>query len=489
MAAETNIMIQLLTGGQSEHVTVVCDNGEIKINAALLVTLYTIFRNLVRGLKESKVILFKGMQEEDLILLFQKLAQQVTEFSIKEQIMKAILSILVTHELDSDSANTSNKHAADQEYQDLDCSMDYPTEIVNYLDEETPVVIKIKKPSSFRGTFYTCHICGKEIQLTVGCTGSKHSRSISRNKIRSQHLSSVHGFKLEKCEFCGMECVEIKKHLEKIHQKCPICEKMLIRRNLKKHLKSHQRKENVIARKINYQQGGKEKTICPYCNKLYFNMYLHIRERCENIEYEKEVCKDCGLVFNNKGKLRAHVKQIHREKPKSDLWVCNICGKVLTSENALVGHHKRLHEIRELIHKCEKCGKMFGEKSHLKSHLNKTHLEKTPCPICGVKVRKLQGHMEAVHTKDEDKKFQCQDCGKGFMAKNKLEAHRINMHLKTKPYACRYGCDISYNDDSNRNAHEKKTHGKLFTTVREEKLKEKIESLGLDEKSFTTGIM
>ena len=63
------------------------------------------------------------------------------------------------------------------------------------------------------------------------------------------------------------------------------------------------------------------------------------------------------------------------------------------------------------------------------------------------------------------------------------------MHLKTRPFNCRYGCDISYNDHSNRNAHEKKTHGKLFTTVKEEKLKEKIKLLGLDEKSFSNPIM
>ena len=48
------------------YVTVVCDNGEIKINTALLVILYTIFGNLVRGLNESTVILIKGIQEDDI---------------------------------------------------------------------------------------------------------------------------------------------------------------------------------------------------------------------------------------------------------------------------------------------------------------------------------------------------------------------------------------------------------------------------------------
>lgn len=481
MTVDTNILIQLLTGGQSEHVTVVCDNGEIKINAALLVSLYTIFGNLVRGLRESNVILFKGMKKEDLMLLFQRLVQQVVEFSTKEVVMEAILSILVSNEMDSEAVKESDISEADQENQDPDFVMGFPTEDYDNLKEETPIVIKIKKSRRFRGKFYKCHICGKEIPKKAGRTGSE-------NKIRSEHLSTVHGFQLETCRVCGIECVEIEKHLKNRHQKCPYCEKFFFKRKFEQHLRYHQRLEEVKAGKKEDKEKTKEKTKCPHCNKLFQEIWVHIKERCPKIEYEKEVCKECGEVLDNRSKLRAHTDRFHKVKVKRE-YMCNICGKVLSSPNALSVHHRSFHEIRELIHKCEKCGKMFGDQSLLKFHLKKVHVEKTPCSICGLKVRHMKEHIGAVHTKDEDKKYQCQDCGKGFMLKHKLNTHRINMHLKTKPYACRYGCDISYNDDSNRNAHEKKTHGKLFTTAREEKLKEKIESLGLDEKSFTTGIM
>ena len=100
-----------------------------------------------------------------------------------------------------------------------------------------------------------------------------------------------------------------------------------------------------------------------------------------------------------------------------------------------------------------------------------SHEDKTSCPECGLKVRHLKLHIEQVHTPDDQKPFQCQDCGKGFVEKRVLEHHRMNVHLKLRPYNCRYGCDIAYNDTSNRNQHEKKTHGKLFTTEREEKVK------------------
>ena len=105
----------------------------------------------------------------------------------------------------------------------------------------------------------------------------------------------------------------------------------------------------------------------------------------------------------------------------------------------------------------------------------KTHEEGKPCPECGVKVKHLNLHMRVAHTPDELKRFQCQDCGKGFDSKSDTESHRMNVHLKLRPYNCRYGCDISYNDTSNRNAHERKTHGKIFTSVKEEKMKARMQ--------------
>ena len=83
--------------------------------------------------------------------------------------------------------------------------------------------------------------------------------------------------------------------------------------------------------------------------------------------------------------------------------------------------------------------------------------------------------MQNTHIPEEKKNFQCQHCSKGFFYKHQLDQHLMNMHLKLKPYNCRYGCDLSYNDISNRNQHEKRRHGKLFTTVEEERLKARME--------------
>jgi hypothetical protein len=39
--------------------------------------------------------------------------------------------------------------------------------------------------------------------------------------------------------------------------------------------------------------------------------------------------------------------------------------------------------------------------------------------------------------------FKCEDCpDKVFKTKNALERHTMNIHLKEKPYNCRFGCDV-----------------------------------------------
>ena len=109
--------------------------------------------------------------------------------------------------------------------------------------------------------------------------------------------------------------------------------------------------------------------------------------------------------------------------------------------------------------------------SELLAVKNKSSQVLINCPQCGLMVRLLDSHIMDVHTPDHMKTYQCPDCGKGFSSSTSLKTHRMNVHLKLRPYRCRYGCEDSYNDTSNRNSHEKKKHGKLFTTTKEEKEK------------------
>ena len=143
------------------------------------------------------------------------------------------------------------------------------------------------------------------------------------------------------------------------------------------------------------------------------------------------------------------------EKPS---YICNVCGKSFKSLFIVRQHHKCMHE--EVVKKfgCDTCGNMFRTAAHLKDHMRR-HEEKKVCPHCGGKYSRLEAHIAAVHLPDELKKCQCPDCGKGFAEFSMLKQHQISVHLQTRPYACRFGCDARFNDKSNRRQHERKTHG------------------------------
>ena len=491
MSEDTDILLKLLTGGEKDHVRILCEEGEVRINTFILGALSAILKNIIMSLEESnvslgeKIFLSEGLKQKDLLILFQCLFQQVTEFCPPPKLMEMVQSFLFSEEIDT----TIREENAD-ENMDSTCILDDH----DYVEQQKPVVIPIKRSQKMiaveqeelESGFYECHICQVKIPnppvKSVGRPGLDKFL-----KIENEHLSSVHGFQLlQTCNYCQSSCADLERHLERGHydKKCHICGKIAAsKKRLEIHLMMHKK---IEARELE----AKEEKICPHCGKVFQNtirLNEHIRRACRAIQYEESKCDKCGKAFKNPYAHRSHVLKEHSGKEKRQ-YICNICGKILFSKNSLDGHHKAFHEIRELKIKCELCGKFFAEKFGLRSHMKKCHTEKETCPICGFKTHNMKIHNQTAHTKDEDKEFQCQDCGKGFVNKIRLERHKISMHLKTKPYNCRYGCDISYSDFSNRNAHEKKTHGKIFLKLKEQKLKEKFEMLGVDVDTLTNPI-
>ena len=216
-----------------------------------------------------------------------------------------------------------------------------------------------------------------------------------------------------------------------------------------------------LIRHINQQSGPQT---CHICGKVVKNIVVMDNHMRNYHDSSRSKCSTCFKVMLTE-KLEDHKKSCEKLS-----LVCSTCGKAFSSKCGLDNHIRTWHEVQKAGQKCDKCGKLFVRKELLKIHM-RSHEEKTPCPECGVKVRRLNLHMKLVHTPDDQQPHQCQDCGKGFIDMKSLKDHRMNVHLKLRPYNCRYGCDIAYNDTSNRNQHEKKTHGKLFTTYKEKKMK------------------
>ena len=218
--------------------------------------------------------------------------------------------------------------------------------------------------------------------------------------------------------------------------------------------------EDVLENKLDDKTVTNESPVAINFLKIYKEKKL----KTEKIKKKKLKCRQCYKRFPEES------FENHSCEKKVSNFICNICGQIYKHKHHLNYHHKVAHENYKppKLHICHQCEFRCTSKKDLRRHLE-THEEKKPCPECGLKVRQLNAHIKTVHTPDEMKNQICKDCGKGFLNLGKLNKHRMSVHLKLRPYNCRYGCDISYNDTSNRNQHEKKSHGKLFTANKEER--------------------
>ena len=123
-------------------------------------------------------------------------------------------------------------------------------------------------------------------------------------------------------------------------------------------------------------------------------------------------------------KWGAEVRPPGRVKHKSD--ICDQCGFVATTINQWRNHKRRYHSLPKA---CETCGEIVQES-------------------------KMKAHILQYHTADEEKKFKCSFCGKGFHKKEKLNIHEL-VHGDLRPYPCKFKCGFASKSPNNIKVHEK----------------------------------
>ena len=140
-------------------------------------------------------------------------------------------------------------------------------------------------------------------------------------------------------------------------------------------------------------------------------------------------CTQCIQSFETEESLEEH-----REKHNLT-FICDLCGFTAETKSSLKQHTVTKHVSNPVP--CPECGKHFANESLVKAHKKKVHTA-SPCPVCGVVIKNIRVHMEEMHIANSDKRFHCEDCGKGFMTKQRFESHRMNNHIKSQPHRCRY---------------------------------------------------
>ena len=431
-----NDVIKLSEETKFQDISVICRDGLVRANKIILASLFPPLCNIFSSIsfkEEVDTVIFPEVKSEDLrqlLVQFYELNRGASTIELQSEMdMKDDFDIEELDPLDEeimiDLDEEFKSELMDEEQDDEDEDKEeQKTETSTFVQIEEGFepggsgkeIIKTFELKITRGgekeqgrTMIQCPLCDFKTRLYSKDRLPIHFQSKHTNRTRSKSVP---------CPICGMMNADLEKHMSRFHTEvtCEICGKILKSRAryYVHHDKEHGKKKVVIPE-------GMEQ--CRKCREFVGSK--DIREHsCQN----QFPCEICGKIYHNLVSLQSHVNNTCRPKKEGTK------------------------------HSCEQCGKSFHNKSTLIKHL-KTHDPLNPCPECGKLVRDLDDHMKGMHTDDRDKRFQCKDCGKGFIDKEKLERHKINVHLKLRPYICRYdGCDVSYNDVSNRNQHEKRVH-------------------------------
>ena len=174
------------------------------------------------------------------------------------------------------------------------------------------------------------------------------------------------------------------------------------------------------------------------------------RKKHINKYHNKFPCPQCNLTFKTRAKLEQHLDN-PKDKHDPDYMStdCSICGIRCKSYRNLRDHKRIVHEVGE-FKSCPYCHELV---SNLRKHIRSNHVSLKECSICGKKVKNLPKHFLNKHGSEEDRKYRCEKCGKGFILKDKLVAHYV-VHSEEKPFRCKYDCGFAAKTLGNCKKHE-----------------------------------
>ena len=317
----------------------------------------------------------------------------------------------------------------------------------------------------------------KQGRLGIELTPCSYCSSLVKFRLMRYHITEKHFTKLEEY----LAGTDRPPHRGKFPKKCDYCDRYLsCRRKMESHVRSHERRGET----------GTRSYICDICAEVFSLPALlaaHVKSHKNDVPCTFESCAE---AFRNQQLYRIHMLHEHAvdmEKPKVEKKeLCTDCGAGYKSAAGLRTHQKyvcggKAKVVPQLNSKCEVCNKAFTSYRDINVH-KLLHSEPTfQCSHCDKKfhLRKyLARHIRSVHLKDENKRFRCNICQKGFTEKQNLLDHE-NTHTGRKPYQCRW-CDNSYQNGSNLMAHERSNHRDLYAPrpLLQNRTRERVQARG-----------
>ncbi|TDG40285.1 hypothetical protein AWZ03_013294 [Drosophila navojoa] len=196
----------------------------------------------------------------------------------------------------------------------------------------------------------------------------------------------------------------------------------------------------------------------PGCDRVYIScIAMQKHKRLKHSEssaapVRKYVCEQCGATFNQTANLKYHRRTKHPTEDEaaanalaSEQHYCDLCQKHFHSRYTLKYHTMQQHgggnsdaaqDQPTPMHECQVCGRRMAKRFMLVQHMLMHSAEKLPCEHCGrlfARKFELEAHIRAVHLKLRP--FGCRYCDESF-ASRKTQRHHEYIHTGEKPYVC-----------------------------------------------------
>ena len=172
-------------------------------------------------------------------------------------------------------------------------------------------------------------------------------------------------------------------------------------------------------------------------------------------------CEMCNEKFKKRYQLGKH-RTVHRldnvsEVDSNKVNRCGICRKRFYSEAAFHEHMEQATNEHKPV-ECDHCKKTFKSRRQLIAHL-RIHVSPLICHICGS--RKYSDASMKVHIRRHNKDYyiHCNVCNKGFYNKSELRLHMISHTSReaNRPFVCQT-CGRSYRSGCYLKLHMKIAH-------------------------------
>lgn len=172
--------------------------------------------------------------------------------------------------------------------------------------------------------------------------------------------------------------------------------------------------------------------LCKICNNQFVTKY-DLKRHCYRhigIEIDRPKCDTCVKSFKHHNELKNHINSCH---PENQTFVCQQCNKDFYNQLTYRIHTLTYHKPK-----------------------NKITNTKKLCNICGIKVPRLDIHVD-IHRSEQDY-FRCAVCPeKSYKRKAQLRVHIKTTHMKLKLRKCNY-CEMRFSNSVSKTTHEVLEH-------------------------------